>query len=314
MSQEKGDLARVRNNQRRSRARRKEYLSEIEAKLRQYDSRGIEVTAEVQRAARGVISENRKLRRLLAHHGVADEQVESYLRQSTANDTVLMSPNISSVNANQLLEQVLFQQGNKDQPRSLSEPALPHLRWPAGTQRLLDPINSTCEPFSKPQYQQSPVHQLLTPRKTASPSTQVENSSTHDLQSLYEPVYDQHLLPEPSSIFDSYTFSHPQILDLNENELEPSSSTQNLSFLHQIDEQSKQSEGPVTPETPSINCASAATSSSNPDGSHGPKAGTASATIDPKSIEQSLELGCLFGMESEAGFTSMLESMEEFEH
>ncbi|KAL8726136.1 MAG: hypothetical protein Q9166_006893 [cf. Caloplaca sp. 2 TL-2023] len=53
---------RVRDNQRRSRARRKEYISELEAKVRSYEKRGVEATAEMQGAARRVFEENTGLR------------------------------------------------------------------------------------------------------------------------------------------------------------------------------------------------------------------------------------------------------------
>lgn len=39
------DLARIRNNQRRSRARRKEYTADLEKRLHQCERRGIEATA-----------------------------------------------------------------------------------------------------------------------------------------------------------------------------------------------------------------------------------------------------------------------------
>ncbi|KAF2103544.1 hypothetical protein NA57DRAFT_31753, partial [Rhizodiscina lignyota] len=66
---EKDNLARIRENQRRSRARRKEYLQELEAKWRACEQKGVEATAEVQAAARQVLEENRRLRALLKERG-----------------------------------------------------------------------------------------------------------------------------------------------------------------------------------------------------------------------------------------------------
>ena len=81
MSNEKTNLlARIRDNQRRLRARRKEYLQELEARLRQYELQGIEASSEIQLAARRVADENRKLRGLLAQHGVGDDSIEAYLQ------------------------------------------------------------------------------------------------------------------------------------------------------------------------------------------------------------------------------------------
>jgi hypothetical protein len=59
----------------RSRARRKEYLHEVEARLRDYEQVGIEASAEIQSAARRVLDENRKLRALLHECGVSDADI-----------------------------------------------------------------------------------------------------------------------------------------------------------------------------------------------------------------------------------------------
>ena len=56
------DPARVRDNQRRSRARRKEYLQELEAKLRRYEAVGVQASVDIQTAARAVSAENARLR------------------------------------------------------------------------------------------------------------------------------------------------------------------------------------------------------------------------------------------------------------
>ncbi|KAL5424448.1 hypothetical protein PMIN06_013052, partial [Paraphaeosphaeria minitans] len=69
------NLARTRDNQRRSRARRKEYLHELEARLREYEQVGIEASAEIQGAARKVLDENRRLRALLHERGVSDSDI-----------------------------------------------------------------------------------------------------------------------------------------------------------------------------------------------------------------------------------------------
>ena len=56
------DLARVRDNQRRSRARRKEYLQELETKLRHCEILGVQANVETQNAAKIVYEENDRLR------------------------------------------------------------------------------------------------------------------------------------------------------------------------------------------------------------------------------------------------------------
>ncbi|OAA61341.1 hypothetical protein ISF_05420 [Cordyceps fumosorosea ARSEF 2679] len=77
---QKANLARIRDNQRRSRARRREYLQELEQRLRLCELQGIEATTEVQVAARRVAEENRQLRQLLNKHGFSDEYIARFLQ------------------------------------------------------------------------------------------------------------------------------------------------------------------------------------------------------------------------------------------
>jgi hypothetical protein len=71
---------RVRDNQRRSRARQKEFVAWLQQKVQDYERRGVEATLEMQRAARVVAIENSRLRSLLARHGVSAEEVDAYLK------------------------------------------------------------------------------------------------------------------------------------------------------------------------------------------------------------------------------------------
>ncbi|KAK5702643.1 hypothetical protein LTR97_003589 [Elasticomyces elasticus] len=79
------NLARIRDNQRRSRARRKEYLSEIEAKYRTCEQTGAEASAEIQQAARRVLEENKRLRELLKHQGLSDTEIDKFLYERPEN-------------------------------------------------------------------------------------------------------------------------------------------------------------------------------------------------------------------------------------
>lgn len=54
--------ARIRANQRRSRARRKEYVLSLEHKLRKCEQAGVKASVDIQLAARGVAEENKRLR------------------------------------------------------------------------------------------------------------------------------------------------------------------------------------------------------------------------------------------------------------
>jgi hypothetical protein len=71
---------RIRDNQRRSRAQRKEFVDSLQQRVLDYERRGVAATVEVQRAARAVALENAALHRLLARYGVGREEVEREVR------------------------------------------------------------------------------------------------------------------------------------------------------------------------------------------------------------------------------------------
>jgi hypothetical protein len=70
------NLARIRDNQRRSRARRKEYLQDLEERFRNCEQMGVEASAEIQAAARRVVDENKRLRALLKQRGLSDADID----------------------------------------------------------------------------------------------------------------------------------------------------------------------------------------------------------------------------------------------
>jgi hypothetical protein len=70
-------LARIRDNQRRSRARRKDYLKELETRYRNCEQVGVSASTEIQAAAKGVVEENRRLRNLLKAYGVSDAEIDA---------------------------------------------------------------------------------------------------------------------------------------------------------------------------------------------------------------------------------------------
>ena len=77
------DLARIRDNQRRSRARRKEYIGEIETRLQECERHGSGASYEIQVAAKKVAQENKQLRELLIRNGVNNEEIDAHLRSSS---------------------------------------------------------------------------------------------------------------------------------------------------------------------------------------------------------------------------------------
>ncbi|KAE8155567.1 hypothetical protein BDV40DRAFT_294233 [Aspergillus tamarii] len=79
--------ARIRDNQRRSRARRREYIQDLEQRLQKFETHGIQVTQEIQAAGRKAVVEDTLLRALLRLHGVSDHDIQEYLT-AHARDTV----------------------------------------------------------------------------------------------------------------------------------------------------------------------------------------------------------------------------------
>ncbi|KAI2629406.1 hypothetical protein GGS21DRAFT_223147 [Xylaria nigripes] len=76
------DQAQNRQNQQRSRARRKAYVAELEARVRGFEEEGVRATVEMQRAAREVAWVNARLMELLAAKGVARGEVDAFLRRA----------------------------------------------------------------------------------------------------------------------------------------------------------------------------------------------------------------------------------------
>ncbi|KAL6710195.1 hypothetical protein ACN47E_009986 [Coniothyrium glycines] len=115
------NLARIRDNQRRSRARRKEYLQELEAKLRNCEQVGIEASSEIQSAARRVLDENRKLRTLLHERGVSENEVVAALggHPDRSYDQLSTGPMLSAMLDRRITSHVMS---------STSSPAPPHTR------------------------------------------------------------------------------------------------------------------------------------------------------------------------------------------
>ncbi|KAK9334025.1 hypothetical protein V1520DRAFT_783 [Lipomyces starkeyi] len=79
-------LARIRENQRRSRARKREYVADLETKIRSCQEEGLQLNIQIQRTARRVVDENRKLRELLSKVGVDERMVEDWLRNKESGE------------------------------------------------------------------------------------------------------------------------------------------------------------------------------------------------------------------------------------
>jgi hypothetical protein len=80
-------LLRNRENQRASRARRKDYIEDLERRVRQFERDGAAATVEVQSAARKVAEENFWLRSLLSQSGVGKDEVDDYVERNRMHTT-----------------------------------------------------------------------------------------------------------------------------------------------------------------------------------------------------------------------------------
>ncbi len=81
---------RIRENQRRSRARRKEFVEGMQRRLDEYEKQGVEATLQMQQAARTVAIENARLRLLLARRGVNNTEVDKFLGMFDGRDDEIL--------------------------------------------------------------------------------------------------------------------------------------------------------------------------------------------------------------------------------
>ena len=81
-----GSAARIRENQRRSRARQKDYIHDLEQRVRHFENLGVQASLDLQVAARKVARENAVLWELLRERGVAREEVETLMGCDRSNE------------------------------------------------------------------------------------------------------------------------------------------------------------------------------------------------------------------------------------
>lgn len=78
----------MRNNQRRSRARRREYVAELERKIHECEAEGTPARCVVpEDTIRRLQEENRKLRELLQQAGIEQSAVDQHLKDCDTNDS-----------------------------------------------------------------------------------------------------------------------------------------------------------------------------------------------------------------------------------
>jgi hypothetical protein len=81
----------VRDNQRRSRERRKELIDDLQKRLREYEQKEMQATVAIQLAAQNVARENSRLRELLANKGISNQEIEQFLHTQPQTE-----PNLAS--------------------------------------------------------------------------------------------------------------------------------------------------------------------------------------------------------------------------
>ncbi|EPE24333.1 hypothetical protein GLAREA_08185 [Glarea lozoyensis ATCC 20868] len=171
---EKANLARIRDNQRRSRARRKEYLQELENSLRQCELQGVEASAEIQTAARKVADENKKLRAMLAHNGIDSDSIELFLTTTPIASGMDCNQHGSITgNSVQALEQSLNMRRKCCTNMSISTTEANiarHKRGESSSSATRSPWNTTTRPESVPQ-STNPIIPSERSRSVARPST-----------------------------------------------------------------------------------------------------------------------------------------------
>ena len=179
----------------RSRARRKEYLQELETKLRSCDQVGIEASTEIQSAARKVLDENRKLRSLLLERGVSDVDIVAALGGPTDKslDQVSSAPTLNNVLERRITSSMLS---------STSSPLPQHSRA-ISVPRHLPPVPSLSIPSSRPA--------ALSSRESLSPFSIVSSMGTPPPTSYHTPLYTAPMTsqaPEIKAEEASYDYSY----------------------------------------------------------------------------------------------------------
>ncbi|KAK2748439.1 hypothetical protein FQN55_004378 [Onygenales sp. PD_40] len=189
MIQPAADSVRIRDNQRRSRARRKEYLQDLEKRVHKFEQEGVTATIEVQAAAKKVARQNELLRSLLRLKGVSEGEVEGYLAANRGGDgdgngntggrtcagkNNTISNGMGVTSELQLLALPLPPQAPVPAPAPMS---LPSASAPANTQppTCSPGIGGCCYPSSYPPLAVNTITHLQAQSQTYPPST-TENS------------------------------------------------------------------------------------------------------------------------------------------
>jgi hypothetical protein len=186
-AQKSANLARIRDNQRRSRQRRKEYMLELEAKNREYEAERIKASVEMQGAALKVVDENKtlktenqtlkeeiaQLRDVLSSLGVTEVELDRRLSQSglssrsSSTSHVIPSPTYapshvipsptyapSHGTAGDQLNSMLIPQNQEDKPTQITYMSAPARKQSTGG--ASDSMTSHPQPLMPPLTERPP--------------------------------------------------------------------------------------------------------------------------------------------------------------
>ena len=208
----KPNPARVRENQRRSRARRKEYLEELEARLRNYESLGVQASVDLQHSARAVLVENSRLREENAQLKLVNDSLKQELEARKEHN----KDNIYADRDGRSLEQQGSSRGGSRAWTAVCGPAVE-----SNDELETEPLQSNVHTTGQCNGEISPVNELSLPIAAQADSLQTPLASTNpslsDIEqpSRSETVSHDHFLPQQEADAQEVAYSRTYQADLS---------------------------------------------------------------------------------------------------
>jgi hypothetical protein len=179
--------SRIRENQRRSRTRRKEYVQHLEQRLWSFEKLGVAATQEVQKVGRKVARENELLRSLLLLHGVTKKSVEEYLesRGQPSSSTQIQCMSVASLASAKLHPPSAPNQSTSNYHHSPATSSHWHSDNPPHQSRFIETRNSPPKSDAKANMDILPCQEFNTNRAAKlNPVAVGSNSETHQVASI----------------------------------------------------------------------------------------------------------------------------------
>ncbi|KAG9251654.1 uncharacterized protein F5Z01DRAFT_275548 [Emericellopsis atlantica] len=142
-----------RENQRRSRARRRELVQDLQEKVARFEREGVQASIELQRIAKALELENHRLRALLDRKGVAPDEIARHLRATGYDDapTATHSSDPSQHPPPTSIPNISYPRRLAKSSKTLTNPPAPNATFPSGDthssqHRLQDRLTSVVSP------------------------------------------------------------------------------------------------------------------------------------------------------------------------